>query len=240
MTKFLSTVLLGSAFLLPLTSHSTFAMGRKHAPIPDPAPTYSPHPISPSTVKPLDGATSCASSNPSHLCIGVKIVSYVQNGVAVLDRDQAISLINRVSQVWNQCNIGFQLESYDAVDPAPLHLDYDMNWYNDGDKVRSTFKDDSRFLMIAAGKLTGRSNTTGATWDAGTGYGFFGSLIDGAYAQKELTVAHEFGHYQGLYHVKGDTNLLYPYAEPDNNHLTAQQCTTARNSDYHYWQNMLR
>jgi hypothetical protein len=190
--------------------------------------------------RPIDGASTCVSTDSNHICIGVKLVSYLKDTTSVIDRAQSIALIDRVNKIWNQCNVGFQLETYESVDPSSQNLDYDMDWYNDGDIVRKAFADTTRFLMVAAGSLAGGYGTTGATWDAGTGDGFFGSLIDGAYAQDAITVAHEFGHYQGLNHVQDETNLLYPYAEETNRALSADQCEVARSSNQKYWQKMLR
>ena len=251
--SFLSKVLLATLVLYS-ASESANAMGRKHSqpkpgqvqtnPTPNSTPrstaTATPAPTPSNHAGPISGAESCHSTDPNHICIGVKVVSFVKNGKEVLNHDQAIALISRVSKVWNQCNIGFQLEDYKAADPTASGLSYEVDWYNDGDTVRNAYQDTSRFLMVAAGKLTGSSNTTGVTWDAGTGDGFYGSLIDGAYAQDELTVAHEFGHYQGLYHVSDPSNLLYAYAEDYNHVLTSKQCATARSANYEYWQQMLR
>jgi hypothetical protein len=251
--SFVSKVLLATLVFYSVSENAN-AMGRKHSqpkpgqnqtnPAPKPAPNSTPSSIPAATPSnsgtPISGAESCHTSDPNHICIGVKVVSFVKNGKEVLNHDKAIALISRVSKVWTQCNIGFQLEDYRAADPTASGLSYEVDWYNDGDTVRSAYQDASRFLMVAAGKLTGSSNTTGVTWDAGTGDGFYGSLIDGAYAEDELTVAHEFGHYQGLYHVNDQANLLYPYAQDDNHVLTAKQCATARSANYEYWQQMLR
>jgi hypothetical protein len=218
-----------------MLSGNANAMGRSH-PVPTPTPAPVPAPTDSGKGQPISGASTCVSADANHICIGVKMVSYVKNGNPVITRDQAIAVMNRISQVWSQCNIGFQLETYQAIDPTTVGLSYNVDWYNTGDVVRSDFDDHSTFLVVSTGQLSG--STTGVTEPPGVGV--YGSLIEDAYAQKELTVAHELGHYQGLYHVNGSGNLMYAYAESDNHTLTQSQCKTARSTNYSYWQSMMR
>jgi hypothetical protein len=160
----------------------------------------------------------------------------VNNGVPVLTQDQAITLLNGINTVWSQCNIGFQLEKFEAVDPTSVGLSFDTNWKSDGDQVRSTFNDGSSFLVVGVGSLTGR--TIAVTEMPGADV--YGTLVEQSYANNSLTVGHELGHYQGLYHVSDDQNLMNPYIGPDTETLTSSQCQTARATDYANWQAMMR
>jgi hypothetical protein len=247
-----SRVLLVSILFVNLVGFATpeaNAFGRKHVvvtptpapipvppPSPRPKPSATPHSSGGSTQKPIDGAGSCVLSDPNHICIGLKIVSYVKNGVSVLSQTDAIKLVEEISTVWGQCNIGFQLETYQAVDPSTKNLSYNSNWQNDGDTIRETFNDNSSFLVVTVGKLSG--STIGVTEmpDAG----IYGSLIEDAYANNPLTVGHELGHYQGLYHVNSNADLMYAYIGDHTATLTADQCATARQTDLSQWQTMIR
>jgi hypothetical protein len=182
------------------------------------------------------GATSCLSTDPNHICIGLKLVAYTKSGVATLSEAQAITLVTGMNKVWSQCNIGFQLEKYSAVDPATYGLNYSPDWENDGDTIRSKFEDNSTFLVVAVGPWT---DATIAVTEM-PGAGVYGTLVDAQYATNPLTVGHELGHYQGLYHVSDSTNLMNPYIGPNTATLTSSQCTTSRNTDFSYWQNMMR
>lgn len=214
------------------------AFGRKHVVATPNNPSASPSSTGTSTSnhQPIDGAGSCVLSDPNHICIGLKIVSYVKNGVSVLTQTDALKLVEEISTVWSQCNIGFQLETYQAVDPTTKNLSFNSNWQNDGDTIREMFNDNSSFLVVTVGKLSG--STIGVTEmpDAGV----YGSLIEDAYANNSLTVGHELGHYQGLFHVNSSANLMYAYIGDHTATLTADQCATARQTDLSQWQTMIR
>jgi hypothetical protein len=226
------TVALGVSLLTPIPA--AHAMGKGHA-----APKVTPTPIPTNNVtpsKPLSGADSCVTKDPDHICIGLKLVSYEKNNVPVTTEAQAIALVQQISNIWSQCNIGFQLETYQSIDPTTVGLAYDSNWQVDGDTIRSTFNDGASFLVVTLGKLAG--STIGVTEMPKTG--IYGSLIEDSYAQNPLTVGHELGHYQGLYHVMSSANLMYAYIGAHTSTLTSAQCTTARATDLANWSKMIR
>jgi len=232
-----SKVVLGAAVVFSLLALGQLpeakAMGRGHV---NPTVTPTPAPPTGTSTQPIKGADSCASSDPNHICIGLKLVSYEKSGVPILAQADAIKLVREISSVWSQCNIGFQLETYEQIDPTLVGLAYDSNWQSDGDAIRATFNDNTSFLVVALGKLSGA--TIGVTEMPGSGV--YGSLIEDAYTSNSLTVGHELGHYQGLYHVTTADNLMYAYIGAHTATLTADQCTTARATDTASWQAMLR
>jgi hypothetical protein len=188
----------------------------------------------------VEGASSCVSSDPNHLCLGVTLVSFTDNNVPTVSQSDAIATIDRINLVWGQCNVAFQLENYSAVDPTTKNLSYNVSWKTGGDSVREAFASDSTFLVVAVGKLKQLfSSTLAVSWMPGQS-DVYGTLVESAYAQNELTVGHELGHYQGLSHVSDETNLLNPYLGPDTRTLTTDQCALARSTDLSYWPKMLR
>jgi hypothetical protein len=224
-------VIFGSSLL---SANQAAAMGRGRSAAPTVTPT--PVPITGVAPIPVIGAPSCVSSDPNHICIGLKIVSYVSNNIPILTEAQAITLVNGINTIWRQCNIAFQLETFEQSNPTTVGLSYSTDWKNDGDTVRNTYNDGSTFLVVTVGSLTGA--TIGVTEMPGAGS--YGSLIEAAYAQNPLTVGHELGHYQGLYHVSDSTNLMNPYIGSNTSALTASQCSTARSTDQANWTAMMR
>ena len=210
------------------------AMGRGRVVTPTVTPT--PAPTTGNRTQPIPGASTCVSSDPNHICIGLKLVSYTKSGVPVLAQADAIKLIDQISLIWSQCNIGFQLETYESVDPANFGLTFDSNWQSDGDAIRATFNDHATFLVVTVGQLSG--STIGVTEMPGAGT--YGSLIESGYAQNAMTVGHELGHYQGLYHVSSSANLMYAYIGSHTSALTVDQCTTARSTNQSNWNQMFR
>lgn len=235
----LSVILIAQLF-----SFEAQAFGRARAPASEPIPSVTPAPTQapslPGPVKPPQTpapiSSSCVSTDANHICMGLKMVSYTRNNVPVVTEEQANALLAGINKVWGQCNIAFQLEKYEYVDPATRGLSYDTNWRNDGDTVRSNFNDSSTFLVVSVGSLTGA--TIAVTEMPGTG--IYGVLVEDQYANNPLTVGHELGHYQGLYHVSSTANLMSAYIGPNTEALNADQCATARSTDFANWQVMMR
>jgi hypothetical protein len=240
-----------AAFIAFAPDASAFGFRRTRAPASHATPTPSAAPVATATPAvsgtPVSGtgssgttlatgAPTCTSKDTSHICIGLKLVSYTQNGVAVLSQAQAITLVNGMNIVWAQCNIAFQLEKYEAVDPTSRGLAYDTNWRSVGDTVRSAFNNNDSFLVVSVGSLSG--STIAVTEMPGAGV--YGTLVEKAYATNALTVGHEIGHYQGLYHISDNSNLMNPYIGSNTSALNANQCSTARSTDYSHWQSMMR
>ena len=183
------------------------------------------------------GFPTCTSADSSHICIGLKLVAYENtNGVPVLTDVQAAQMVSGINTVWSQCNVGFQLEKYSAVDPTQNGLSYSPDWETDSSAIRSTYSEKNTFLVVAVGPW---SDATIAVTEM-PGSGPFGTLVDAQYATNPLTVGHELGHYQGLSHITDNTNLMNPYIGPKTATLTASQCATARSTDLSTWQIMMR
>jgi len=182
-------------------------------------------------------SASCESSNPEVQCIGLKIVSFQNgDGIPVLKESEALKLVSEMNQVWKTCNISFQLEKYESVQPESQGLPYSPDWKRDSTAIRARFDEDNRFLIVAVGPWT---NATIAVAQM-PGNGPFGVLVCEKYAKNAYTVGHELGHYQGLYHLRNTKNLMNAYIGPFTSGLTSAQCSFARKTNLKYWAKMLR
>jgi len=181
---------------------------------------------------------SCVSSDTSRTCIGLKIVSYQSSsGVTDVTEAGAVTLVNSMNTVWSQCNIAFQLEVYQSVDPTTLGLPYSPNWQSQTNAVRTAFEDNTRFVYAAVGPWTGA--TIAVTMMPGSG--IYGSIVDQQYSNNPLTVAHELGHYEGLDDESSDTtNLMSLIIEPNAETLNASECAIAHSTNQQYWSAMMR
>ena len=212
---------------------------------PTPAPTATPRPGSTATPTPAPTATptpptgsypSCVTSDANVICLGLKIVSYESNGVPDLTEAQAVTLVQGINTVWSQCSIQFQLESFEIIDPTTVGLPYSPNWSTETSAVRTKFKDNTRMVVEAVGPWS--VSTIAVTTMPGSG--LYGTVVDKQYSQNPLTVGHELGHYQGLYHVSDTSNLMSAYIGTNTKLLDSGQCTTARSTDNQYWTAMMR
>jgi hypothetical protein len=183
------------------------------------------------------GATSCKSSDPEFQCIGLKMVSYLDDlGTAVITEEETRTLVQEMNSVWNPCKIGFQLEKYQAVNPTSVGLKYDPYWQTEATSVRAAFSDSQTFLVVAVGVLS--SSTIAVTQMPFSSP--FGTLVEKGFARNSFTVGHELGHYMGLYHYRDSSNLMNPYIGTNTSGLSVSQCSTARSTNMKYWPAMLR
>jgi hypothetical protein len=175
--------------------------------------------------------------DPNRICLGLKVISYKDsNGTPALTQDGANSLVQQINQIWQTCNIGFQIEEYQAIDPAASGLSYGSNSENELTQIRDTFANNSTFLVVATGPWT----TSAIAWTEMPGAPPYGTVVDSDFANDPIAVGHELGHYMGLDHVNDMGNLLYPVVYSSNTNLTADQCNTTRSTDQSYWQGMMR
>jgi hypothetical protein len=204
---------------------------------PAPSPTPSPSPSPTSTPPPGLVSASCVSNDPSFLCIGVKLVSYVDSsGTPALSQAQAVQTIGGVNAIWQPCGIGFQIEEYDAVDPTAYGLQYGSGSQNELDQIRQRFSNSSTFLVAVTGAWTGSY----IAWTTMPGVGPYGSVLDARYASHPVTMGHELGHYMGLDHDPNLGNVMYAIAYDTDTSVNQAQCTQAQQTDQAYWPNMLR
>ncbi len=231
------TLLVVSNPLLP-SSANAFGLRRINLGpgIPPVAPTPTPPPA-PVGAQPQPSGSSCKSPDPEFQCIGIKMVSYLDDvGTAVISEADTLRMIQEMNSVWGTCKIGFQLETYVAVNPTTVGLKYDPYWPTEASSVRAAFSDAQTFLVVSVGTLS--SSTIAVTQMPFSSP--YGTLVEKDFARNALTVGHELGHYMGLYHYRDLSNLMNPYIGSNTRALSSDQCATARNANTRYWSNMMR
>ncbi len=206
-------------------------------PTPTATPTSTPIPTpTPTSTPPVD-ARSCISSDPDHQCLGLKLVSYQdQFGTPTLSRGDTDIMVGQMNTIWSTCNIGFQLEEYESVDPTVVGLSYGAASENELTSIRKEFSDRSTFLVAVTGPWTGRT----IAWTVMPGSGPFGTVVEKDYGRNAMTVGHELGHYMGLYHLSSSSNLMNAYIGSNTSGLTDSQCEIARQTNFSNWRSMLR
>jgi hypothetical protein len=180
---------------------------------------------------------TCSSTDPTHQCIALKIVSYKDSsGNDSLTQAQAATLVQGVNSIWSQCNIAFQIDEYVSIDPTTVGLSYGAASENELGTIRQTFSDDKTFLLA----LTGPWNTSTIAWTEMPGGAPYGAVVDAAFATDPVCVGHELGHYQGLDHDPNMGNVMYAVVYPQDTALTSAQCSSAQATNNQYWKAMFR
>jgi hypothetical protein len=216
--------------------------GSNTVPLPIPTPTRTPTPVPTVTPTPVPtvtppSATQCVSTDANHMCIGLKLVTYKDSsGTPTVNSAAAVTLVNGINKIWSACNIAFQMEQYDPVDPTTVGMSYGSGSENELTSIRQQYSDQTTMLVTVTGPWTGKT----IAWTAMPGGGPFGTIVDSQYGQNPMTVGHELGHYMGLYHISDSSNLMNPYIGSDTSALNTSQCNTARQTNTSYWQRMLR
>jgi hypothetical protein len=181
--------------------------------------------------------TSCTSTDKTHQCIALKIVSYKDSsGTDSISQTQAVNLVAAVNTIWSQCNVAFEIDDYVSIDPTTVGLSYGNASQNELGTIRQNFSDSKTFLLAA----TGPWSSSYIAWTEMPGGAPYGSVVDAQSAKNTIPVAHELGHYQGLDHVQTAGNVMYPVVYSTDTNLTSSQCSTAQSTNTQYWQAMFR
>jgi hypothetical protein len=183
---------------------------------------------------------SCVNSDANHICLAVHFVSYKDSsGTPVANQSQVNTIFGTMNQLWSQCNIGFQVEQYDQVDPTSAGLSYGANSQNELDQIRNTYGSPSN-MMLAVN--TGPWGTAVNAWTNMPGSAPYGAIMEASIVDYGggIIYAHEFGHYLGLDHVSDSSNLMNAIIATNSTALTSDQCNTARSVAPQYWSAMMR
>jgi hypothetical protein len=183
---------------------------------------------------------SCVTSDPNHICLAVHFVSYKDSsGTPVANQSQVNTIFGTMNKLWSQCNIGFQVEKYEQVDPTAKGLSYGANSQNEVDQIRNTYGGDSNMLFAAN---TGPWGTAVNAWTNMPGSAPYGAIMEASIVDYGggIIYAHEFGHYLGLDHVSDTSDLMDAIIYTDSNTITSEQCQTARDTATQFWSAMIR
>lgn len=183
---------------------------------------------------------SCVTSDPNHICLAVQFVSYKDsNGTPVANESQVNTIVNTMNNLFSQCNIGFQVEKYDQVDPTQAGLSYGANSQNEVDQIRNTYGTEKNMLLAVN---TGPWGTAVNAWTNMPGSAPYGAIMESSIVDygNGIIYAHEFGHYLGLDHISDQSNLMDAVIYTSSTTLSSDQCATARDTATQFWSAMVR
>lgn len=211
---------------------------------PQPIPTDTPStPEEPAPVGKLpEIGTSCTSSDPNQICLGLKYVVYEDNSaVPVVTSDQALSNIDEMNSVWSQCNIAFQVDDFVSVKPSTLGLNYNTSTSGELSTIRQKLADSEKLVVVTTGTWSGTLGSGSANaWTAMPGSGLYGAILEATVGDYPNIIAHELGHYLNLGHASDASNLMNPVIYSTSTAITSSQCNGARAAVSAYWQAMKR
>ena len=198
----------------------------------------------PGIAAPLALGSSCVSSDPSRICLGLKYVVYEDDkGVPVATASDALANLREINLLHGRCNIAFQIEQFEEVDPRQYDLAFNTANTSDLDAIREKFSDRSHLLIVTTGPWN-RAGTLGATsanaWTAMPGSGPYGSILEAPVAKYSYIFAHELGHYLDLEHVDDANDLMNPVIYQKSRDLSRSQCDTERTLADGLWRDATR
>lgn len=187
----------------------------------------------------------CESQDATHICLAIRYVAFEGSaGTPVVDRQVAKRNLDYINKVWNQCNLGFEIQDFVTVDPSREGLPFHTGNYSDLEDIRNKFRANNELLVVVTGAWNRRGSLGSSpanAWTAMPGTAPYGAVLEqpvGGYAN---IIAHELGHYLNLDHYPSDKHdLMSPIIYESSQKLSQTQCETARAAALEYWQPMLR
>jgi hypothetical protein len=187
---------------------------------------------------------SCVSSDPNHLCLGLKYVVYRDaNGRPVSDDQAALANLRTMNKLWAQCGISFQLEVFSEADPSQLGLNFHPSDLSEMDSIRTAFSDPHRLVMVTTGSWNRRGSlgeNAANAWTAMPKSEPYGSVFEAPVATYSEIYSHEMGHYLNLDHSHESEDLMNPVIFHRSTRIRSEECGTARNTASVYWAQAVR
>jgi hypothetical protein len=224
----------GAASLAAVDPVANVGSGSDSSGDPAPAPSATP------TTNPSIVGDSCEGNTTGKTCLAMHFVTYTDSsGNPTATKEQAATIIRTMNQLYSQCNIAFEIEKYDPVDPTKSGLSYGAQSQNELDAIRQTYAQPTNELL---GVTTGPWGTAVNGWTNMPGGGIYGAIMEASIVDYAggIIYAHEFGHYLGLDHVSDSSNLMSPLIYTSSTNLTSSQCQEAQNVITQYWSAMIR
>ncbi len=190
------------------------------------------------------GAGRCEAASPDHVCLALKYSVYRDHlGEPVVSQAEAFQNVREVDQVWSQCKIGFEIESFVQVDPSEDQLNYRPADTGELDIIRRRLEDPEHLLVVTTGTWN-RAGTLGRSpanaWTSMPGENLYGAILEKPVGRFGNIIAHELGHYLNLDHVNDAQSLMNPVIYDNSTSLSREQCENARYAVRTYWQKMIR
>jgi hypothetical protein len=182
----------------------------------------------------------CQTSDQNHICLGIKYVVYKDSSNnTTVSEQQAESTIQRVNDIWRQCDLSFYIENFLTITPAEYGLKYQTAHYSELSAIREKFLDNNTFLIVSTGPWdrSGSLGSTGANaWTAMPGGPPYGIVIERTVSTNANLIAHELGHYLNVLHVRDRGALMNPIVYTHSTNIPEDQCDTARSAAIYFWQ----
>lgn len=187
---------------------------------------------------------NCRGGDSNHaLCLGIKYVVYQSPVGPVISRNDANRNIALLNNMWGRCQIHFEIDDFQVVNPGDFGLPFHTADYSDLDEIRSRFASDKDLLIVTTGAWN-RAGSLGDShanaWTSMPGSSPYGTVIEQSVGTFANIIGHELGHYLNLQHMNGQLDLMNPVIFRDSTELQPSQCETARSTVKYYWSKMLR
>ncbi len=190
----------------------------------------------------LGNVPDCASSDPGHVCLALKWVSYLDSrGAPTITESTARATLEGVNKLWSQCKLSFSVSSFELVRAEDQGLQYSLKNMSELEKVRAQFSEGNALLVVVSGPWD-RSGTlrSANAWTILPGALQSGAIIEKTVGENVNLVAHELGHYLNLTHLTEPTGLMSPVVYSRSTALSSGECDRARAAAVNFWSRATR
>lgn len=181
---------------------------------------------------------TCAGGSAQY-CIGLNYYVFDDSsGNPIVPQSTAVSMVEQANTIWAQCNIQFQMESFQDVNASTYGVSSASASEADMTTLFTAFSSTTDFDILS---FSGTVPSGADAWTEEAGSGTpYGTIMDLSCDDYSPILAHELGHWLGLEDNSDTSNLmdLVVYSSPDT--LTSDQCTTAIQTIQQYWTAMVR